>query len=85
MPKGAPRPALNFPAPFLEPNTRTGLNMTGVESAGPGAPKKSYEAIPVETLIKSLTQESPLDPESLLPPSRPPASSGATPAMPSQR
>ncbi|HYL38408.1 MAG TPA: pilus assembly protein N-terminal domain-containing protein [Bryobacteraceae bacterium] len=89
IPKGAHPPDLNFPTPFLEPNTRGALRTPGTESTGPAPEKLPYEAIPVETLIKSLMLESPSAQQQPLqspwPVAQPTASPAATPAMPVQK
>jgi pilus assembly protein CpaC len=54
IPAGQPVPALNFPKPFLAPNTSGYPRTPGLEVTGPIPVKPPNEAIPVEQLIQSL-------------------------------
>ena len=87
MPKGMAPTELNFPAPFLEANTNGPLTTPGIERTGPVPPKLPYEAIPVETLIKSLMLESPSNPSQQQPLQSPwpQTQPTATPATPAQK
>jgi len=61
IPKDAPRPDLNRPGTFLEPNTSSNAPQTpGMEVTGP-VPEKAppHTAIPVEDLIKSMESQQP--------------------------
>jgi pilus assembly protein CpaC len=61
IPKDAPRPDLNRPGTFLEPNTSSNAPQTpGMEVTGP-VPEKAppQAAIPVEDLVKSMQSEQP--------------------------
>jgi len=53
---GRPVPALNFPRPFLAPNTGTYPRTPGADVTGPVPAEPPNEAIPVEKLIQSLRQ-----------------------------
>jgi pilus assembly protein CpaC len=54
IPAGQPLPGLNYPKPFLEPNTAKYPQTPGIDATGlvPVTPPNS--AIPIETLIQSL-------------------------------
>jgi pilus assembly protein CpaC len=54
IPAGQPLPALNYPRPFLEPNTGKELRTPGLNTTGPLPIKPPFEPIPIEKLIKSL-------------------------------
>jgi pilus assembly protein CpaC len=78
MPKGAAMPAVKFPAPFMDQNTMAPLRTPGVEITGPAHPE-TPRPIPIETLIKSLMLESPLNPSQQQPlPSAFPATGTST-------
>jgi pilus assembly protein CpaC len=54
VPAGQPVPALNFPKPFLAPNTSTYPATPGQDVTGPVPVKPPNETIPVEKLIESM-------------------------------
>ena len=57
IPKGAPRPDLKRPGPFLEPNTSSNPPQTpGTDITGP-VPTKTVPPMPIEDLIKSMQTE----------------------------
>jgi pilus assembly protein CpaC len=60
IPAGRPLPALNYPVPFLPPNTGTAMATPGKSVTGSVPVTPPTQDIPVETLIKSLQAEKPL-------------------------
>jgi pilus assembly protein CpaC len=59
IPAGQPIPALNYPVPFLAPNTGKQMTTPGQQTTGPVPVKPPTATVPVETLVKSL-EERPL-------------------------
>lgn len=57
IPAGQTLPSLNFPAPFLPPNTGKELATPGPGVTGTASPASPTPNIPVETLVKSMQQE----------------------------
>jgi pilus assembly protein CpaC len=60
MPAGQPTPALNYPKPFMAPNTPSEPRTPGVQTTGPVPVTPPRQSIPVEKLIKSLQPPTPL-------------------------
>jgi pilus assembly protein CpaC len=54
IPAGQPLPALNYPRPFMAPNTPTELRTPGLITTGPVPVTPPNVTIPIEKLIKSL-------------------------------
>ena len=54
IPAGQPVPALNYPRPFLEPNTGTYPRTPGLNAKGPVPVKPPNESIPFEKLMQSM-------------------------------
>jgi len=54
IPAGQPVPALNYPRPFLPPNTGRDPRTPGLSATGPVPVKPPSAAIPIENLIQSL-------------------------------
>jgi pilus assembly protein CpaC len=74
---GQPVPALNFPRPFLPPNTGSYPRTPGMDVTGSVPVEPPNEAIPVEKLIQSLRPAS-----ALLQPVAPASQTPAAPAIP---
>ena len=53
IPAGQPVPELNYPKPFLEPNTGKYPRTPGIDTTGPEPITPPNAAIPIETLIQS--------------------------------
>jgi pilus assembly protein CpaC len=60
IPAGQPVPELNYPVPFLKPNTGKPMATPGQSVTGPVPVTPPTPSMPVETLIKSLEPEKPL-------------------------
>jgi pilus assembly protein CpaC len=60
IPAGQPLPALNYPKPFLPPNTGTEIRTPGMATTGPPA-TTHQPAIPIESLTQSMKTETPLN------------------------
>ena len=86
IPAGHPLPSLNYPVPFLPPNTNMPMTTPGQNVTGPVPVTPPTQNVPVETLVKSL-QQKPLEinPTSgrFGGSSSLPASSGGAPPVPS--
>jgi pilus assembly protein CpaC len=81
IPAGQPVPALNFPTPFLPPNTGQYPATPSLAVTGPVPVNPPNEAIPVEQLIQSLR---PLPAQLQQAPSAGAAAPAIPPAVPSQ-
>jgi pilus assembly protein CpaC len=75
IPAGQPLYQLNYPTPFLKPNTATYPRTPGIGSTGPVPVEPPNATIPIETLIQSELPESVQSP----PPAAAPAKSPAAP------
>jgi len=76
IPAGQPAPTLNYPTPFLAPNTGTELRTPGLNSTGPVPVKPPNKTIPIEKLLQSLQ---PVTVQQTPPPA---GGSGKSPATP---
>ncbi len=74
IPAGQPAPELNYPRPFLEPNTGRDLRTPGINATGVVPVKPPNLAIPIETLTQSLQPAA-----APVQPSPPPAAAPANP------
>jgi pilus assembly protein CpaC len=79
VPSGQSAPALNYPQPFMAPNTPTELRTPGVKTTGPVPVTPPLLSIPVEKLIKSLIPPSALPATQTAPAAKP---AGSPPAQP---
>jgi pilus assembly protein CpaC len=77
IPAGQAVPELQYPTPFLRPNTGKELRTPGLSATGPIPVVKPTEAIPIEILMQSLQQ-----PLATPASAAPPASIANTPAAP---
>jgi len=57
IPAGQPLPGLNFPSPFLQPNTGSAMATPGQNITGPVPVQPPTQTVPIETLIKSFQQK----------------------------
>ncbi|HEY6990962.1 MAG TPA: pilus assembly protein N-terminal domain-containing protein [Bryobacteraceae bacterium] len=57
IPAGHPLPSLNYPVPFLPPNTNMPMMTPGQNVTGPVPVTPPTQNVPVETLVKSLQQK----------------------------
>jgi pilus assembly protein CpaC len=60
IPAGQPVPQLNYPVPFLPPNSGIAMTTPGQNVTGPVPVTPPTESIPVEKLVQSLQPERPL-------------------------
>ena len=60
IPAGQPLPSLNYPVPFLPPNTGKPMTTPGQNVTGPVPVTPPTQTVPMETLVKSM-QEKPLE------------------------
>jgi pilus assembly protein CpaC len=83
---GQTLPDVNFPKPFLEPNTTTPLRTPAMDVTGPAPEKAAPESMPIETLMESLKPGQSLKNSSAAPPQQMPfipiISAPAAPAAP---
>ena len=73
IPAGQPVYELNYPTPFLKPNTATYPRTPGISSTGPVPVEPPNAAIPIETLIQSMLPEPVQSPPSAAAPAKSPA------------
>jgi pilus assembly protein CpaC len=60
IPAGQRAPEVNFPKPFLQPNSTSPMRTPGIEVTGPVPVNPPTESLPVETLIESQRPSTPL-------------------------
>jgi len=72
IPAGQPLPALNFPRPFLAPNTSSDPRTPGVDVTGVVPVTSPSAAIPIEKLLQSLQPLTPPVPQGMPPAVSPP-------------
>jgi pilus assembly protein CpaC len=60
MQPNTPRPEIEFPKPFLDPDSKTEMRTPGVAVTGPTTASAARKQIPIETLLESLRPEKPL-------------------------
>jgi pilus assembly protein CpaC len=60
MKPDTPRPEIEFPKPFLDPDSKTEMRTPGVAVTGPTTASAARKQIPIETLLESLRPEKPL-------------------------
>lgn len=52
LPSGQPTPALNYPAPFMAPNSKMEMSQPGLSKTGPVPVQPPSDSIPVEQLVE---------------------------------
>jgi pilus assembly protein CpaC len=61
IPAGAPLPEVNYPSKFLPPNSNTPMENPGPSVTGAKPLDPAPGTIPVESLVKSMKPEEPLN------------------------